>query len=116
MRDTLAWLLTAVLGERMVIRETPVCGGRMRAFMQRFPGLGHQPDIVLEGFDGRDSYTILEIKTCELAGDTYIAHTTHGHLAGCGAPLPRADLRTRPVYHAGPPARRAPPAAPHLCR
>ena len=74
MRDTLAWLLTAVLGERMVIRETPDGGGRMRAFMQRFPGLGHQPDIVLEGFDGRDSYTILEIKTCEPAGDTYIAH------------------------------------------
>ena len=73
-RDTLAWLLTAVLGERMVIRETPDGGGRMRAFMQRFPGLGHQPDIVLEGFDGRDSYTILEIKTCEPAGDTYIAH------------------------------------------
>ena len=42
-RDTLAWLLTAVLGERIVIRETPDGGGRMRAFMQRFPGLGHQP-------------------------------------------------------------------------
>jgi hypothetical protein len=27
-------------------------GGRMSSFMQRFPGLGHQPDIVLEGFDG----------------------------------------------------------------
>ena len=46
----------------------------MGSFMRRFPGLGHQPDIVLEGFDGRDSYTILEIKTCEPAGDTYIAH------------------------------------------
>ena len=68
-RDTLAWLLTAVLGERMVIRETPDGGGRMGSFMRRFPGLGHQPDIVLEGFDGRDSYTILEVKTCEPAGD-----------------------------------------------
>ena len=45
----------------------------MASFMQRFPGLGHQPDIVLEDFDGRDSYTILEIKTCEPAGATYIA-------------------------------------------
>ena len=26
---------------------------------------------VLEGFDGRDSYTILEVKTCEPAGDAY---------------------------------------------
>ena len=40
------------------------------------------PDIVLQGFDGRDSYTILEIKTCEPAGATYIARrhtdTTRG--------------------------------------
>ena len=72
-RDTLAWLLTAVLGERMVIRETPDGGGRMGSFMRRFPRLGHQPDIVLEGFDGRDSYTILEVKTCEPAGDAWIA-------------------------------------------
>ena len=27
----------------------------------------------MEGFDGRDSYTILEVKTCEPAGDAYIA-------------------------------------------
>ena len=51
-RDTLAWLLTsAVLGERMVklvIRETPDGGGRMGSFMRRFPGLGHQPDVVLD--------------------------------------------------------------------
>ena len=40
----------------------------------------------------------------------------HGHLARRGAPLPRADLRARPVYHASPPARRTPPAAHHLCR
>ena len=33
-RDTLAWLLTAVLGERMVIRETPDGGGRMGSFMR----------------------------------------------------------------------------------
>ena len=79
-RDTLAWLLTAVLGERMVIRETPDDGGgRMGSSMRRaslvpsFPGLGHQPDIVLQGFDGRDSYTILEVKTCEPAGGSYIA-------------------------------------------
>ena len=92
MRDTLAWLLTAVLGERMVIRETPDGGGRMGSFMRRFPGLGHQPDIVLEGFDGRDSYTILEVKTCEPAGDACLdCAPAHGHLAGRGAPPPRAD-------------------------
>ena len=31
----------------------------MGSFMRRFPGLGHQPDIVLEGLD---SYTSLEVK------------------------------------------------------
>jgi len=43
-----------------------------------------QPDIVvLEGFDGPGSYTILEIKTCEPAGYTFIAHRhTATHRAG----------------------------------
>ena len=103
-RDTLAWLLTAVLGERMVIRETPDGGGRMGSFMRRFPGLGHQPDIVLEGFDGRDSYTILEVKTCEPAGDAYIArqHTdtsrgaAHRHLERTLAPSQYAIPAHRP--------------------
>ena len=62
--------------------------------MRRFPGLGHQPDIVLEGFDGGDSYTILEVKTCEPAGDAWIArqHTdtsrgaAHRHLERTLAP------------------------------
>ena len=106
-RDTLAWLLTAVLGERMVIRETPDGGGRMGSFMRRFPGLGHQPDIVLEGFDGRDSYTILEVKTCEPAGDAYIArqHTdtsrgaAHRHLERTLAP----SQYTIPAHRPGAP-------------
>ena len=107
MRDTLAWLLTAVLVERMVIRETPDGGGRMGSFMRRFPGLGHQPDIVLEGFDGRDSYTILEVKTCEPAGDAYIArqHTdtsrgaAHRHLERTLAP----SQYTIPAHRPGAP-------------
>ena len=106
-RDTLAWLLTAVLGERMVIRETPDGGGRMGSFMRRFPGLGHQPDIVLEGFDGRDSYTILEVKTCEPAGDAWIArqHTdtsrgaAHRHLERTLAP----SQYTIPAHRPGAP-------------
>ena len=88
-RDTLAWLLTAVLGERMVIRETPDGGGRMGSFMRRFPGLGHQPDIVLEGFDGRDSYTRSWRSRRVSPPET----PAHGHLAGRGAPPPRADPR-----------------------
>ena len=106
-RDTLAWLLTAVLGERMVIRETPDGGGRMGSFMRRFPELGHQPDIVLEGFDGRDSYTILEVKTCEPAGDASIArqHTdtsrgaAHRHLERTLAP----SQYTIPAHRPGAP-------------
>ena len=83
-----------MLGERTVIRETPDGGGRMGSFMRRFPELGHQPDIILEGFDGRDSNTILEVKTCEPAGDAWIArqHTdtsrgaAHRHLERTLAP------------------------------
>jgi hypothetical protein len=65
--------LTTETSDSCYARETPDGGGRMGSFMPRFPRLGHQPDIVLEGFDGRDSYTILEVKTCEPAGDAYIA-------------------------------------------
>ena len=54
----------------------------MGSFMRRFPRLGHQPDIVLEGFDGRDSYTILEVKTCEPAGDASACTT----LCAIGSP------------------------------
>ena len=39
MRDTLAWLLTAVLGEQMVIRETPDGGGRMGSLCAASLGL-----------------------------------------------------------------------------
>ena len=75
--------------------------------MRRFPGLGHQPDIVLEGFDGRDSYTILEVKTCEPAGDAYIArqHTdtsrgaAHRHLERTLAP----SQYTIPAHRPGAP-------------
>ena len=79
----------------------------MGSFMRRFPGLGHQPDIVLEGFDGRDSYTILEVKTCEPAGDAYIArqHTdtsrgaAHRHLERTLAP----SQYTIPAHRPGAP-------------
>ena len=39
-------------GLRARIREDRDGGGRMSSFMPCFPGLGHQPDIVLKGFDG----------------------------------------------------------------
>ena len=71
--------------------------------MRRFPELGHQPDIVLEGFDGRDSYTILEVKTCEPAGDAYIARrhtdTSRGaaHVSESNTPEPIATPRSSPV-------------------
>jgi len=81
----------------MVIREARDGGGRMSSFMQRFPGLGHQPDIVLEGFDGPGSYTILEIKTCEPAGDTFIAHrhtaTSRRATYGCQQQAPGEQRR-----------------------
>ncbi len=63
--------------------------------MRRFPGLGHQPDIVLEGFDGRDSYTILEVKTCEPAGDAYIARQQGASMSTQAGTAPNARAGVR---------------------
>ena len=78
------------------------------SFMRRFPGLGHQPDIVLEGFDGRDSYMILEVKTYEPAADAWIARqhadtsrgAAHRHLERTLAPASMPSQPTSPVRHA----------------
>ena len=57
-----------------------------------------QPDIVvLEGFDGPGSYTILEIKTCEPAGYTFIAHRHTATHRGAG----RTDRFLEQTYSPG---------------
>ena len=35
-------------------------------------GLAHRPDIVLRGFDGPQSFTLLDIKTFDVAGATHV--------------------------------------------
>ena len=35
-------------------------------------GLAHRPDIVLRGFDGPQSFTLIDIKTFDVAGATHV--------------------------------------------
>jgi hypothetical protein len=61
----------------MVIREDRDGGGRMSSLMQRFPGLGHQPDILLEGLAATRAWQLHDLgdqDLCESAGDTFITH------------------------------------------
>ena len=79
----------------------------MDAFMQTVgAGLPHRPDLVLEGFDGPRTFTLVEVKTFDPAGPTHIAqrHTArdrgaaHAYVVGTArrvdyhlshTPLPR---------------------------
>ena len=51
----------------------------------------------MEGFDGPGSYTILEIKTCEPAGYTFIAHRHTATHRGAG----RTDRFLEQIYSPG---------------
>ena len=108
-RDALATLLVAALGERMVISESDRTG-RMDMFMRRFPAVGRRPDLVLVGFDGHwDSHTLIEVRT----GDP--ACTTHavGHrCASVRGAWHHHEERTAPGQYVLPAGRRLPPSAP----
>ena len=71
-----AWIvcLDALLGAANVYAERPGGRGSLEQFMAG-PGAGlqHRPDIVLRGFDGPQSYTLLDIKTFDAAGATHVA-------------------------------------------
>ena len=71
-----AWTvcLDALLGPENVLAERP--GGRnaLEQFMAGpGAGLAHRPDIVLCGYDGAQSYTLLDVKTLDAAGVTHVA-------------------------------------------
>ena len=71
----------------------------MQAFMQaQGAGLPHIPDIVLEGFDGPGTFTLVEVKTFDPAGDTHLAsrHTDRDRGA---AHAYVAALSRRADYH-----------------
>ena len=45
----------------------------MRAFMETAGAdLAHTPDIVLEGFDGPRTFTLIEVKTIDVAGASHV--------------------------------------------
>ena len=68
-RDELTDLCEHIIGSDRVIRER---GGGMAAFMQRFPLLGHRPDLVLEDVDGPGTCVIVDVKLLDVAGPTWI--------------------------------------------
>ena len=87
-----AWVvcLDALLGAANVYAERPSGRSDLEQFMAG-PGAGlkHRPDIVLRGFDGPRSYTLLDIKTFDAAGATHVAsqhtdarrHAAHDSIA-----------------------------------
>ena len=78
--------LDAIHGAHRVIAERGGHGGHtsLHAWMQG-PGAGlrHIPDIVLENFDGPNSFLLIDVKTLDVAGPTHLAvrHTDRVRLA-----------------------------------
>jgi hypothetical protein len=76
--------LDALLGPENVYAERPNGRGSLEQWMAG-PGAGltHRPDIVLRGFDGPQSFTLLDIKTLDAAGVTHVnaQHTDARRLA-----------------------------------
>ena len=71
-------LFSAVLGATHVITDGgPGHDAAMRAFMQTAGAdLAHTPDLVLHGFDGPRTHTLVEVKTFDPAGHSRI-HSSH---------------------------------------
>lgn len=70
-----AWAvcLDALLGPENVYAERPNGRGSLEQWMAGpGAGLAHRPDIVLRGFDGPQSFTLLDIKTFDVAGATHV--------------------------------------------
>ena len=88
----------------------PSCSCRLRG-----AGLPHIPDIVLEGFDGPGTFTLVEVKTFDPAGDTHIERgSPHGsgrRIGPAGGRVPRPKSArggsTSPSSFCRPLARRA---------
>ena len=95
-------ICSAVLGRDQVFVDGGPGRGQdqgMQAFMQaQGASLPHIPDIVLEGFDGPHTFTLVEVKTFDPAGDTHLAsrHTDRDRGA---AHAYVAALSRRADYH-----------------
>ena len=85
-RDALASVLAAALGDSRVISESQGPRGHeaMRLWMRRHGSdLPKQPDIVVLDLDGRGSWTLIDIKTTDVAGPSALAtlHTSTTRLS-----------------------------------
>ena len=77
---TLADCFSAILGSDKVIADRGIGTGQaaIHAWRQG-PGasLYHTPDIVLVGLDGPGRYTLIEVKTFDVAGATHLTSSAH---------------------------------------
>ena len=100
--------LDAVLGAHRVVAERGGPGGNaaLNQWMQG-PGAGLRkpPDIVLAGFDGPLSYTLIDVKTLDAAGPTHVA-TDHTDTLRLAAHVAAATRCTRVEYGQLPPRMR----------
>ena len=60
---------------------------RVHAGSAEGAGLPHIPDLVLEGFDGPHTFTLLEVKTFDPCGATHIGELSI-RTATVGQPMP----------------------------
>ena len=76
-RDALVALLDAVLGERYVVAERPGDRRAIDEWWERY-GRGrllHRPDIVLIDFDGPRTFTLIDVKTFDPCGATWVTRS-----------------------------------------
>ena len=78
-RDALVAILDAALPQGMVLAERPGHGGHGgidRWWDEHGDGrLLHRPDIVLCGLDGPTTFTLIDVKTFDPAGPTWVARS-----------------------------------------
>ena len=83
-RDALVSILDHTFGSDRVIAERPGSMAAIRSFMDTTGSLLlKRPDVVIRGLDGPRSYVLIDIKTIDTAGPTWIstAHTDTSRLA-----------------------------------
>ena len=73
-RDALVSLCDSVFGASRVIAERPGSHTAINHFMATAgAGLLHRPDLLIRDLDGPGSYTLIDVKVFDPAGDTHVA-------------------------------------------
>ena len=74
-------------------------GNALSIFMQRYPLVLHRPDIVIDNFDGRGTYLLIDIKTVAPTGRTF-RRTKHTDETRLAAQQAREDTLHRDYFGA----------------